>query len=65
MDLVDGVHALVRDDPASFADAVVRLHEDPVLWRKIAENARRAAEERWSPEVMRSRLRQLAGADGR
>jgi GT2 family glycosyltransferase/glycosyltransferase involved in cell wall biosynthesis len=65
MDLVDGVHALVRDDPASFADAVVRLHEDPVLWREVAENARRAAEERWSPEMMRSRLQRLAGVDGR
>jgi GT2 family glycosyltransferase/glycosyltransferase involved in cell wall biosynthesis len=65
MDLVDGVHALVRDDPASFADAVVRLHEDPILWGEVAENARRAAEERWSPEMMRSRLRQLAGVDGR
>ncbi len=59
MDLVDGVHALVRDDAAAFADAVVRLHEDPSLWATVAANARRAADERWSPEAMRARLDEL------
>jgi glycosyltransferase involved in cell wall biosynthesis len=59
MDLVDGVHALVRDDAAAFADAVVRQHEDPSLWATVAANARRAADERWSPEAMRARLDEL------
>jgi hypothetical protein len=39
MDLADGEHALIADDPARFADAVVRLHTDEELWRRIAAQA--------------------------
>ncbi|ACI98255.1 glycosyl transferase family protein [Rhodospirillum centenum SW] len=28
---------LVADDPAGFADAVIRLHRDEALWRRLAE----------------------------
>ncbi len=59
MDLVDGHHALIRADPAAFADAVVRLHDDRGLWESIAENARRDAGERWSPDAMAARLERL------
>jgi O-antigen biosynthesis protein len=59
MDLADEQQALVRDDPAGFAAAVLRLHEDAELWQRLANNARRVAEQRWSPDAMRTRLRAL------
>ena len=39
MRLEHGVQAMVADDPDAFADAVVAVHEDPVLWRRLAEGA--------------------------
>ena len=55
MGLVDGVHALIREDEAGLAEAVVRLYEDAELWTTLATNARLRARE-WSPEVVRERL---------
>ncbi|MCW3473932.1 glycosyltransferase [Limobrevibacterium gyesilva] len=34
--LRDGVDVVIADAPAAFADAVVRVYEDPVLWRQLA-----------------------------
>lgn len=59
MDLVDGEHAMIRDDAAGFAEAVVRLYGDEVLWGRLAVNAQNAVAARWSPAAMRDRLRCL------
>jgi O-antigen biosynthesis protein len=56
MGLVDGTNALVADDAASFAAAVVRLYRDDDLWSSISEEARRFAGQEWSPEAMKERL---------
>lgn len=47
----DGQHLLVRDDPAEFARATVRLLQDPVAAGRLASNARALIEERydWAP----------------
>lgn len=45
----DGL-AEVADRPEDFAEAVVRLLQDPVRARNLARNARRAVEERWNSE---------------
>ncbi|RRH73460.1 glycosyltransferase [Falsigemmobacter faecalis] len=37
MGIIDGVHALVRDDPAEFAAACVRLYQDEALWVSVAK----------------------------
>ncbi len=42
---VDGEHLLVADDPEAFAEAVVRLHEDPDLWERLSRNGRRFIED--------------------
>lgn len=39
MRLEHGAHAMVADDPDAFADAVVAVHEDPALWRRLADGA--------------------------
>lgn len=39
MRLEHGAQAMVADDPDAFADAVVAVHEDPALWRRLADGA--------------------------
>ena len=56
MGLVDGEHALVRDDAGAFASAVVELYRDVELWRRLSARSRALVRERWSPDTMRERL---------
>jgi len=44
LDVVDGEHLLIADDPAAFAEAVVRLLRDPALRARLAQNARALVE---------------------
>jgi glycosyltransferase involved in cell wall biosynthesis len=44
----DGVNIIVRNDPASLAKAVLEILDDPAKAGKIAENARRLVEEKYS-----------------
>jgi glycosyltransferase involved in cell wall biosynthesis len=65
MDLVDGTDALIRDDPAAFATAVVELYTRRELWETISRNSRAVVEERWGPGAMRQRLEHLLCIDPR
>jgi len=56
MELDDGTHVLIRDDPAGFADAVVRLCTDDALWEHVSAAGRDFAKARYSAEVTRSAL---------
>jgi glycosyltransferase involved in cell wall biosynthesis len=47
IDLRDGEHALVADDPAGFAEAVDRVLSDPDLRRRLGRRARELAVERY------------------
>jgi O-antigen biosynthesis protein len=58
MGLVDGKDALVRDDAASFAAAVVEAYRERELWLRLAHGGRRAVDERLSPERVRVDLAQ-------
>ncbi|WP_445147921.1 glycosyltransferase [Baekduia sp. Peel2402] len=59
MELVDGEHALVTDDPAGLADAIVRLHRDDTLWTALGTAGRASLEARLSPQAARTALRAL------
>jgi GT2 family glycosyltransferase/glycosyltransferase involved in cell wall biosynthesis len=59
MDLEDGTHALIRDDPRAFAEAVIDIHENEALWTTISIAAMAAVVERWSPAAMSQRLQGL------
>jgi glycosyltransferase involved in cell wall biosynthesis len=48
IDCEDGVHLLVRDDPKEFAEAIVRLLSDAVLWRRLREAGRKLIRERYA-----------------
>jgi GT2 family glycosyltransferase/glycosyltransferase involved in cell wall biosynthesis len=59
MGIVDGRHALVRDDPAAFAEAVVQLATDADLWEHVSAAGMMLVTERFSPARMRTRLQAL------
>lgn len=64
MKLVDHEHAMIADSAEGFADAVLRLYEDPVLWNKLSNNAAEPLKFQ-SPERVRTVLNQaLFGNEG-
>ena len=48
MNLRPGEDLLVSDDPKGFADAIVRLYDDEVLWHTLAANGRANIEQHFS-----------------
>jgi GT2 family glycosyltransferase/SAM-dependent methyltransferase/glycosyltransferase involved in cell wall biosynthesis len=62
MGLVDGRDALIADGPAAFADAVIRLHEDPALWRALSEGGAAFVRRTASPEAGRAIMARVLGA---
>ena len=46
--LIDGRHAIIADDDAKFADAVVRLLSDSELGNSLSREARRKVEAEYS-----------------
>jgi glycosyltransferase involved in cell wall biosynthesis len=59
MQLEDGVHALIADDPRGFAEKVVRLYLDPDLWSRVSENGRSHVDERYGPQAVAPVLRSI------
>jgi sugar transferase (PEP-CTERM/EpsH1 system associated) len=57
--LTDGVELLIADTPESFAAAVVRLLDDGELRRTLSEQARQAAERRFSWNAVAATLTDL------
>jgi glycosyltransferase involved in cell wall biosynthesis len=57
--LVDGENALVADEPAAFADAVIRVYRDEALWRSLSKNSRRHIEDNFSETAVRPLLAEL------
>jgi glycosyltransferase involved in cell wall biosynthesis len=55
--VVPGEHLLLADTPEEFADACVRLMDDPDLRRKLTENAHRWLVSSHSMEKARQVLR--------
>jgi glycosyltransferase involved in cell wall biosynthesis len=66
MDAGSGQEALVADDPAAFADAVIRLQASPELRRTMGQQGRAWVEEQFGIGVVRGQLQQtLEGLVGR
>jgi len=59
MFLEDGRDVLVCEDPEAFAEAVVRLFRDDVLWERLSCNAVKAAQDTFSIDAARSRLKTM------
>jgi glycosyltransferase involved in cell wall biosynthesis len=56
LDVVDGEHLLIADDPDLFADCVVRLLTDAALCRRLASAARTLVRVRYDVEVVGRQL---------
>lgn len=59
MALVDGEQVLVCDDPAQFAEAVLRVYDDEALWRKLSEGGQAFVEAVFSTRSGLERLREI------
>jgi len=59
LDARDGENILIRDDPKSFAEAILALRDDVDLRRRIGAAARRTVEEIYSWEVVGARMNDL------
>ncbi len=59
LDVRDGEHLLVRDDPKAFAAALLLLMEDRSLARRLASSARNLVEEKYDWDVIAASLEQL------
>ena len=51
MHLVHEENAMIAEDPASFADAVVRLWTSKTLWERISKKGRESVREHFSVET--------------
>lgn len=59
MTLEDQRHCFVADDPAAFADRVIRLYTERELWKTFRENSLQLAIERFSYETVKNKLREF------
>jgi len=61
MELEHGEHALIADSPDGFADAVVALHTDNALWRRLSENGPGRVSSQFSLEKAEATLAKVLG----
>ena len=59
MNLTDREDALIADDPATFAGALIELYESEDLWNRLSQNSIKKTKAGYSVEVARKRLRHL------
>jgi glycosyltransferase involved in cell wall biosynthesis len=59
MHLVEEQTAMIAEDPARFADAVVRLWTSKALWERISANGRESVREHFSLESAARRIDEL------
>ncbi|MGH0034810.1 MAG: glycosyltransferase [Myxococcota bacterium] len=64
MELEDGTHVVVADDPDRFADEVVSLYHDRARWSRISDAGMRFLEEHYSTERGRQRVAEILQALG-
>ncbi|MCD9086253.1 glycosyltransferase [Stenotrophomonas sp. SY1] len=59
MHLHDGEDVLVADDAQAFADSVVRLYRDPVLWQQLSESGLRNIARHFSMDAAQAAVRRV------
>lgn len=59
MFLRDGFDVLIADNPKSFANAVVRLYNDEVLWNKLSANGLSNVDKYFSKDIARETLENI------
>lgn len=64
MNLSDGNEILVVDDPDVFADRVVSLYDDALLWQRLSERGISFAEQNYGAAAAERAIRQILSAVG-
>jgi|GEM_PF-2331899 len=64
MGVIDGVHALIRDEPNAFAEAVIALYRDEANWARLARNGRRLVADNFSEFANRAALLRVLESAG-
>ena len=47
LEMIDGIHLLVRDQPQDFAEGIMQIYHDRELWMKLRENGRQLVEKQY------------------
>jgi len=64
MQLVDGEHVLVADDPRAMADAIVRLYRDEDLWNRLSTAGLRFIDDNYSWAAGLNHVRRILDSVG-
>lgn len=59
MHVRDGIDALVADEPAAFADAILRLYDDEALWSALARNGLESVARHFSLDAARDTVHRV------
>jgi len=59
MHLRDGAEVLVSDDPAAFAESVLRLYDDKALWQALSQRGQEHIRRHFSRDVARAAIHEL------
>jgi GT2 family glycosyltransferase/SAM-dependent methyltransferase/glycosyltransferase involved in cell wall biosynthesis len=57
--LENGSHALIADDPKHFAESILRLNRDPVLWQLLSTGGRDYIRGKFCIENLRSQIHKI------
>lgn len=51
MSIIDGEHVLTASSPIEFAEAIVQVYTDKVLWTRLSQHGVECAERTWGPRA--------------
>jgi GT2 family glycosyltransferase/glycosyltransferase involved in cell wall biosynthesis len=54
--LTSGENAMIADDPAEFANSVVRVYEDLDLWRRLSDSGYKHIENHFTPQIVGQKI---------
>jgi glycosyltransferase involved in cell wall biosynthesis len=56
MGLENGCQAIIADSAQEFADAVINLYQDVILWQRLSDNAFEHVRQNFTPEVVEEKI---------
>lgn len=54
--LTSGENAMIADDPAEFANSVLRVYQDMDLWRRLSQSGYKHIENHFTPEIVGQKI---------
>ena len=57
--LVQDENALIADKPKAFAEAVIRLYSDEVLWKRVSGEVLRHIKRKYSRDIIREKVARI------